>query len=58
MIVLTETGCKFRTPKWMLVALLSFSKGNLLRRCKQSASACHSREKIRKTSKHVDFEDG
>jgi len=58
MMVLTETGCKVGTPKGMSVALLLYSKGTLLRRCKQSASGCHSMEKIRIASKHVDFEDG
>jgi hypothetical protein len=58
MMVLTETGCKVRTPKWMSVELLSYSKGTPLRRCKQSALGCHSIEKICDTSKHVDFEDG
>jgi hypothetical protein len=58
MMVLTETGCKVRKPKWMSVALPSYSKGALLRLCKQRVSRCHSVEKIRNMSKHVDFEDG
>lgn len=56
-MVLTEAVCKVRTPKWMSVGLLSYSKGAHLRRCKQSASGCHSIEQIRNTSKHVDFKD-
>jgi len=58
MMVLTEAGCKVGTPKGMSVVLLSYTKGALLWRCKQSASGCHSMEKIRIASKHVDLEDG